>query len=111
MHWLSIREDSLCFDVDKECLQIMPMPPCPSGYDRRWFNYFGESGDHLHLIERYCPPSMQFNIYELERDRSEWFVKYRIDLGSVAAEFPEMIPTRTIAEHLNFYNFVILSVA
>ncbi|GMP23903.1 hypothetical protein CsSME_00001343 [Camellia sinensis var. sinensis] len=35
---------------------------------------------------------------------------YRIDLGSVAAEFPEMIPTRTIAEHLNFYKFVMLSV-
>ncbi|CAL5364114.1 unnamed protein product [Camellia sinensis] len=110
LHWLSIREDSLCFDVDKECLQIMPMPPLPSGYDWRWFNYFGESGDHLHLIEKYRPPSMQFNIYELERDGSEWFVKYRIDLDSVAAEFPEMIPTRTIAEHLNFYKFVILSV-
>ncbi|KAL7253715.1 hypothetical protein ACSBR1_008127 [Camellia fascicularis] len=68
IHWLSIWGDSLCFDFDKECLQIMPMPPLPSGYDRRWFNYFGESGDHLHLIER------------------------------------------TIAEHLNFYNFVILSV-
>ncbi|CAL5322919.1 unnamed protein product [Camellia sinensis] len=110
IHWLSIRGDPLCFDVDKKCLQIMPMPPLPSGYDRRWFNYFGESGDHLHLIERYRPPSMQFNIYELKRERSEWFVKYRIDLGSVAAEFSEMIPTRTIAEHLNFYKFVILSV-
>ncbi|XP_028091411.1 F-box protein At5g07610-like [Camellia sinensis] len=52
IHWLSIRGDPLCFDVDKKCLQIMPMPPLPSGYDRRWFNYFGESGDHLHLIER-----------------------------------------------------------
>ncbi|CAL5322948.1 unnamed protein product [Camellia sinensis] len=66
-HWLSIRGDPLCFGVDKKCLQIMPMPPLPSGYDRRWFNYFGESGDHLHLIERYRPPNMQFNIYELER--------------------------------------------
>lgn len=70
----------------------------------------GSRGDQLHLIERYLPPRTQFNIYELERDRSEWFVKYRIDLGSVATEFPEMIPTRTIAEHLSFYNFVILSV-
>ncbi|XP_028123955.1 F-box protein At5g07610-like [Camellia sinensis] len=67
IHWLSIRGDPLCFVVDKKCLQIMSMPPLPSGYDRRWFNYFGESGDHLHLIERYRPPNTQFNIYELER--------------------------------------------
>ncbi|CAL5364146.1 unnamed protein product [Camellia sinensis] len=32
IHWLSIRGDPLCFGVDKKCLQIMPMPPLPSGY-------------------------------------------------------------------------------
>ncbi|CAL5364119.1 unnamed protein product [Camellia sinensis] len=65
------------------------------------------SQDHLHLIEMYHPPSTLFNVYESERDRSKWFVKYRIDLGSVVDEFPQMIPNRIIPKHLNFYIFLL----
>lgn len=70
----------------------MPMPPLPDGWDRDGIigpriAYLGESCDHLHLIEIYGS-NIQFNVYEMKRDYSEWFVKYQVDLAEVANAFP-----------------------
>ncbi|KAG5607320.1 hypothetical protein H5410_028812 [Solanum commersonii] len=56
--------------------------------------YFGESCDHLHLtkISFY---TVRFDVYEMKRDDSEWFVKYKIDF-----EHPD--------HELNYCNFTIL---
>ncbi|KAK6790005.1 hypothetical protein RDI58_013805 [Solanum bulbocastanum] len=55
--------------------------------------YFGESCGHLHLtkISFY---TVRFDVYEMKRDDSEWFVKYRIDF-----EHPD--------HKLNYCNFTI----
>ncbi|CAK9182729.1 unnamed protein product [Ilex paraguariensis] len=66
INWVSRRADSLYFDVDEERLGKMPMPPLRDGREERRLRYFGESGDHLHLIEIYGPHMTQFSVYEMD---------------------------------------------
>lgn len=47
--------------------------------------------DHLCLIEIYGPRTLEFNVYEMARDYSCWFVKYHIDLNAVPISFLKMI--------------------
>ncbi|KAL6989448.1 hypothetical protein U1Q18_015197 [Sarracenia purpurea var. burkii] len=95
VNWLSNRADSLYFNLDEERLGTMPMLPVPEGkwwYDKEVMHY-GESRRHLHLVEIFSPTT-RFNVYEMERDYSGWFVKFRVDLAGVATSFPEMTQTR-----------------
>ncbi|KAM7491771.1 hypothetical protein LguiA_034692 [Lonicera macranthoides] len=90
INWISFWGDSLYFNVDEERLGVMPMLPVVDGRYERPFRYFGNSRDHLHLIEIY-PPMTEFNVYEMNRDYSRWFVKYRVDLAGVVKANPRMI--------------------
>lgn len=72
----------------------MPLPSDSESWktwNRRDTGYFGESGGHLHLIGVSSRPSMQFNVYEMDRDYSTWFVKFCVDLHKVPVAFPDMI--------------------
>ncbi|PRQ41260.1 putative F-box domain-containing protein [Rosa chinensis] len=40
------------------------------------YRYFGESGGHLHLIDTYEYSGNAFDVMEMGRDYSGWFVKY-----------------------------------
>ncbi|THG11016.1 hypothetical protein TEA_028832 [Camellia sinensis var. sinensis] len=109
LHWISTSGgDSLYFNVDKERLETMPMPPIPDGWEERRLRYFRESRDHLHLIEIYGPHTTQFNVYEMERDYCGWFVKYRVDIDAIPNAFPEMIHSSLDPSDLYYYQFVIL---
>ncbi|KAJ4706608.1 putative F-box family protein [Melia azedarach] len=108
--WISYWRNSLYFDVDEEKLQEMPMPPIPDGWDERRVRYFGEARGHLHFLEVYSPCTALFNVYEMERDYSRWFVKYRVDLRIVATAFPKMVRTYLDPGNLHYYAFSILSV-
>ncbi|TXG70583.1 hypothetical protein EZV62_005518 [Acer yangbiense] len=112
IHWISYwgNNNSLYFDADEEKLHELSMPAVPDGYGERMVRYFGESRNHLHLIEIYGPCTALFNVYEMERDYSGWFVKYRVDLLSVAAAFPEMIRSNLDPWNLHYYGFWILSI-
>ncbi|KAG8390234.1 hypothetical protein BUALT_Bualt01G0062600 [Buddleja alternifolia] len=95
IHWISNNgnDDSLYFNLDNDqMVGIMPLPPIPDPEDWDWRSnyYFGESCDHLHYIE-IIGPQIQFNVYEMKRDYSEWFVKYHVDLSHVVAANPGMI--------------------
>nr|XP_048324141.1 F-box protein At5g07610-like [Ziziphus jujuba var. spinosa] len=85
IHWISTREaaGALYFNLEEERFSEMPLPPLPEDW-KDWnesqFGYFGESGDHLHVIGMYNPPSKCFNVYEMKRDYSGWFAKFRVDL-------------------------------
>ncbi|XVF11371.1 hypothetical protein REPUB_Repub08aG0022200 [Reevesia pubescens] len=73
IHWIDHCHTSLYFNVDEEKLGEMPtMPQIPEGLEERWLRYFGESRNHLHLIEIYGPRTTQFDIYEMESDYSSW---------------------------------------
>ncbi|XP_057489396.1 F-box protein At5g07610-like [Actinidia eriantha] len=107
INWFSTWGASLYFNVDEERLGTMPMLPVPEGnwYERE-FRHYGESRGHLHLVEIYGPVT-RFNVYEMERDYSGWFVKYRVDLDGVGIAFPEMMERRSGDEEN--YSFTILS--
>ncbi|KAL6185268.1 hypothetical protein ACLB2K_041402 [Fragaria x ananassa] len=77
IHWYSDRQTSLYYDVDKECLNPMPMP---SSSTYGTVNYFGESGGHLHLIMSYV---LELDVFELQKDYSAWSVRYHINLEAI----------------------------
>lgn len=79
VHWVSKLGPFLRFDMDKECVEIMPATDLPTARKQRRIRYFGESDGHLHLIEISEREIRSFNILEMKRDYSEWFVRYRVD--------------------------------
>lgn len=108
IHWVSDWGDSLCFDVEEEQMRDILMPSGDG--DLRLYRYFRESGDHLHLVEVYGSDNLQFDVYEMEKDHSGWFVKYQVDLNPVAAAFPEMVRGYADPIDLHSYAFSILCV-
>lgn len=72
------------------CLQILVWWGRKNGDERKW-GYFGESGDHLHLIGSSDCPSIELNVYEIERNYSIWFIKFYINLNPLVTQFPEMV--------------------
>ncbi|XAR53999.1 hypothetical protein NMG60_11028972 [Bertholletia excelsa] len=90
IHFWSNDVYSYYFNVEEERLARMPMPPIPEGrfYYDRCRRFMFESRDHFHVIDIY--DRTQFNVFEMERDYSEWFVKYRVDLRPVVDAFPTM---------------------
>ncbi|KAK3217635.1 hypothetical protein Dsin_011605 [Dipteronia sinensis] len=96
---------SLYFDVDEEKVHDLPMSDTIDVHYRRRFRYFGESRDHLHLIEIYGPCTALFYVYEMERHYSRWMVKYRVDLLAVAVAFPEMVRSHPL--DIRKYGFLI----
>ncbi|XP_044467962.1 F-box protein At5g07610-like [Mangifera indica] len=98
IYWINER---LCFNIDEEKMQEMPLPPSVDGWEVRCFYYLGASQGHLHLIENYGPAL--FNVYEMKNDCSGWSVKYRADLRKVAATFPEIVRSHADPEGYNYY--------
>ncbi|KAL7180953.1 hypothetical protein ACSBR1_039914 [Camellia fascicularis] len=110
IHWFCDGGDALYFNVDQEYLGTMPMPPIPEGkeyYDRA-SRYAWESRDHLHMIDIYDGAYNRFNVYEMARDYSEWFVKYQVDLDAVGAAFPKMIEILSGNKPFQAYNILTL---
>ncbi|KAL0317597.1 UNVERIFIED_CONTAM: F-box protein [Sesamum angustifolium] len=95
VHWISEEtEEILYFNLDKETFGTILWPSAVDGYGYgypygRNVGYFGVSCDHFHIIESY-DTEITFDVYEMKRDYSEWFVKYRVDRTAVAAAFPQM---------------------
>ncbi|GER43627.1 F-box family protein, partial [Striga asiatica] len=108
IHWTSIgyRNDSLYFNVDNQLFGTMPIPPaCWNCVD---YCYFGESFGHLHYIKG-IGRSLQFKVYEMRRDYSEWFVKYEVNLLPLLMAYPSMNLTRVSPiMNLSRYAFSIL---
>ncbi|XP_061993968.1 F-box protein At5g07610-like [Rosa rugosa] len=78
------------FDIDEQSLQLVAAAtPVPVAV--RADRYFGESGGHLYLIEFYKHYDPQFDIMEMERDYSCWFIKHHVDLNLVFAALPNTI--------------------
>ncbi|KAK4431691.1 F-box protein [Sesamum alatum] len=96
VHWISYtRKELLYFNLDKERFGKTSLPDVRDGHGGRIVDYFGESCDHLHIIKSH-DYEVAFDVYEMKRDYSEWFVKYRVDLTVVAAAFPEMAYMNTL---------------
>ncbi|KAL1832757.1 hypothetical protein ACET3Z_002408 [Daucus carota] len=98
IHWISTLQASfhskssvsecLYFNVDEGRLGTFPRPPIHVRSRTGRTLYFGESEDHLHVIEvRVGDTSL--SVYEMKSDYSEWFVKYQIDLDPIFKVFPQ----------------------
>ncbi|KAK9181427.1 hypothetical protein WN944_024564 [Citrus x changshan-huyou] len=103
LHWIDPFYSCLCFKVDEEQLQEMPMPPfqVPSNLIERLGMMvaealgrsvvcFGESREHLHIVVNNDRCRKKFNVYEMKRDYSGWFVKYHVNLDALINAFPEI---------------------
>ncbi|KAL8118607.1 F-box protein At5g07610-like [Apium graveolens] len=103
--WLS-ETDCFYFSVEEERLEEFPRPPISaSGTWEK--SYFGESEDHLHVIDEVLnDPSLI--VYEMKSDYSEWFIKYQIDLGPICKVFPD-ITTKSVFP-LDNYKVAVLSI-
>ncbi|KAL3650396.1 hypothetical protein CASFOL_006799 [Castilleja foliolosa] len=110
IHWISHGRtvEAMYFDTERRMLQTMPMPPIEDGWDW-WSNYyFGESCDQLHYVE-IAGPQIRVNVYEMRRDYSEWFAKYKVDLAPVVAAYPGMIRNGVHPTDWYYYDISVLS--
>ncbi|XP_076926721.1 F-box protein At5g07610-like [Bidens hawaiensis] len=95
IHWAPDSQSGskfLYFKLDDEQLQMLPMPPKELVSDEVFTMYFGESRGHLHLISSHAHPEdriLILDVYEMPRDHSGWFVKYKLQLDELP-DFPVM---------------------
>ena len=84
------------FNLDGEfCLKSISTPQVSEeGLMRMNVEYFGESSGHLHLIATRRPVGTEFTIYEMQRDKSNRFVKYHGDLKFMTIKYRRMIGGR-----------------
>lgn len=92
-HWASLDEPCFYFDVEQEELRKLPMPPNPEGFldgtELSRIRYSGESGDHFYIARVF--DNIRFDVMEMKRDCSGWFVKYIVNLDTLCSVYPEMI--------------------
>ncbi|XP_076950308.1 F-box protein At5g07610-like [Bidens hawaiensis] len=81
VHWAPgyLDNNFLYFKLDVEELQMLPVPEELVSAELSTM-YFGESRGHLHLISETNRKDgiSSLNVYEMLRDRSGWFIKYRV---------------------------------
>ncbi|XP_017978599.1 PREDICTED: F-box protein At5g07610 [Theobroma cacao] len=97
LHWVGRGNLALRFDVEREVMLTMPMPPIQEGWTERRVRYFGESGGLLFLIETYGPLTAGIDVKEMKSDYSGWFVKYHLNLDTVAFHSPGIRINYTLA--------------
>ncbi|XP_027104017.1 F-box protein At5g07610 [Coffea arabica] len=111
VHWLGHwgRDNSLYFNVDEE--RLGEVGPTPNNAEQEAeMTYFGESCDHLNLIQMYGRPDVEFYVYEMRRDCSGWDIKYMVDLSAVTSAFPRMIRTELDSYDGGYYVLSVLSI-
>ncbi|EOY10417.1 F-box family protein, putative [Theobroma cacao] len=91
IHWCGYGNETLYFDVENESLKTMPMT-LPTRMDApEECRYFGESRGVLYLAVTYCMAvCLEFDVFEMARDYSQWNWKKRLNLGDAMKVFPEL---------------------
>ncbi|XP_004306405.1 PREDICTED: F-box protein At5g07610-like [Fragaria vesca subsp. vesca] len=84
IHWINKVADMTYYHIDEERFGFVEGPPqlLQRDWDANMCRYFKESscGGHLHLIDIYKPCLTKFQVFEMPRDYSGWFVKYDVEL-------------------------------
>ncbi|KAF8025331.1 hypothetical protein BT93_F2235 [Corymbia citriodora subsp. variegata] len=111
LHWVGRGRSALRFHVKDEVLMEMAMPPIREGWSQRKLDYFGESGGHLYLVEIYGASTTAFDVMEMARDYSGWFVKYHFNLEVVARGLAWILQRNVDAVNaVNAYKFSVLHI-
>ncbi|KAL3650416.1 hypothetical protein CASFOL_006819 [Castilleja foliolosa] len=83
IHWVNIvTKPRECVYFSLDCDQTPKVFPNPPLQDKCYYKndyYFGETCDHLYFIDANREVG-EFNVYEMKRDYSEWFVKYKVNV-------------------------------
>ncbi|XP_009803992.1 F-box protein At5g07610-like [Nicotiana sylvestris] len=108
IYWTSKHSAFVCFDMDNDSLKIMPSTSVPEGRNGRKIKYFGESAGNLHLIEENVLRSTLLNVFELENDYSNWYVKYVVDVDDLTRLFPLMVINEPESLDVIGYQFDVL---
>ncbi|MBA0574154.1 hypothetical protein Golob_001386, partial [Gossypium lobatum] len=91
LHWNSYGNQSLYLDVEKECLQMMPMPTKLTGNRLEIYRYFDESGGRLYLAATYFAYiDLDLYIHQMASDYSHWFLKHCLNMGDAMEVYPEL---------------------
>ncbi|XP_052181876.1 F-box protein At5g07610-like [Diospyros lotus] len=91
IHWPSCSKTSIYYDLNRAKVLEMPMPmPMPVSRSRE-LRRFEESGGRLLFVSFSEPRNTQFDVFEMQRNYSTWFLKYRVDLRVGAAAFPGLL--------------------
>ncbi|XP_058071436.1 F-box protein At5g07610-like [Magnolia sinica] len=100
LHWTTLRKSFVSFHVERESFWTTKMPPKSSRSDSQTCRYFGESNGHLYFIETddSCKTILpiEFDIWEMEHDYSQWCVRYHVNLDAMVKAYPEMLVPRVI---------------
>lgn len=81
-------DNSLRFNVEQEMFDKFPMPDNKES----GVAYYGESSGHLYLVLVCKRQKLSFyDIYEMNSDGTEWYVKYQVNVEDVVNAFPHMI--------------------
>ncbi|KAL3650401.1 hypothetical protein CASFOL_006804 [Castilleja foliolosa] len=101
IHWVKIvtkPQECVYFslDCDDQTPKVFPNPPLQDdkSYQRSDY-YFGESCDHLHFVDAHRELD-EFIVYEMKRDYSEWFVKFKVNVLAMKGGFSEWYIKRKI---------------
>ncbi|KAL3650399.1 hypothetical protein CASFOL_006802 [Castilleja foliolosa] len=100
IHWVNIitkPRECVYFSID--CNQTPKVFPNPPLQDDKSYEisdyYFGESCDHLHFVDAHRELD-EFNVYEMKRDYSEWFVKYKVSVSEIRRDYSEWFINRKL---------------
>ncbi|KAD7117651.1 hypothetical protein E3N88_04919 [Mikania micrantha] len=96
IHWAPSCLNPSYFILEDDELQNLPLPPraaYPGVYSHGNLPiYFGESRGHLHLVEfNYHEKHLQLYVYEMLKDHSGWFVKFKVEVDDFLPAVPELI--------------------
>ncbi|PRQ54160.1 putative F-box domain-containing protein [Rosa chinensis] len=87
IHWLGMFSEVAYFHIDEERDGFIDNRPhfYENDVHRRKCRYFQEShdGHHLYLIDIYRPCITKFEVFEMGKDYSGWFVKYLVDIDPI----------------------------
>ncbi|GAB4854648.1 hypothetical protein Ancab_023230 [Ancistrocladus abbreviatus] len=100
VHWISLREKSLYFDVVNELLVQMPSPHV----SKHWvFGDLCECGGQLCYVVNERRSRAYYEVYMMESYEAGWSLRYNVDVDAAVADFPEMFGIRV--------EYLVLSVA
>ncbi|XP_021855432.2 F-box protein At5g07610-like [Spinacia oleracea] len=93
VHWIKgTKSKGSYFNIDTNCLHSLPELPMKETdhVDHHYiFEYFGHSQGYLHYVVT-SPTLRHFEIFEMNKEYSRWFLKFKIDLSALARKFPNM---------------------
>ncbi|KAL6135922.1 hypothetical protein ACLB2K_068147 [Fragaria x ananassa] len=90
VHWVGRICEMAYYHLEEERVGLVDgLPRCEENWETREYRYFKESSDgHLHLIDIYSPCFTKFEVLEMGRDYSGWFVKFNVDLDLLCTAYP-----------------------